>query len=231
MTLAGLMLGTGALTLLILGLALGLELYCFAAAIVLVALLYCAVSVLLARRRLSVSLTVDKEEILRHDKKKYVVSPYALLWNDGRYYVPSYDPEKDRIISYRVDRMRNVMPVKERADRRLPFNPAEYSKRVLWMYDGDLEETDVILTAENRHLISLMDRFGPEIPVAQADGEHIRATVRVIPSNTFFSWVFQFGGGIRVAGPAEVKEEYEEMLRKVLEQQGETGEKKHEISG
>ena len=173
----------------------------------------------------------DKEEILRHGKKKYVVSPYALLWNDGRYYVPSYDPEKDRIISYRVDRMRNVMPVKERADRRLPFNPAEYSKRVLWMYDGDLEETDVILTAENRHLISLMDRFGPEIPVAQADGEHIRATVRVIPSNTFFSWVFQFGGGIRVAGPAEVKEEYEEMLRKVLAQQGETGEKKHEISG
>ena len=41
----------------------------------------------------------------------------------------------------------------------------------------------------------------------------------MIPSNTFFSWVFQFGGGIRVAGPAEVKEEYEEMLRKVLEQQ------------
>ena len=160
-----------------------------------------------------------KEEILRHDRKKYTVSPYALVWNDGRYYVPSYDAEKDKIVSYRVDRMRNVMPVKERADRRLPFNPAEYSKRVLWMYDGDLEETDVILTAENRHLISLMDRFGPEIPVAQADGEHIRATVLVVPSNTFFSWVFQFGGGIRVAGPAEVKEEYEEMLRKVLEQQ------------
>ena len=71
MTLAGLMLGTGALTLLILGLALGLELYCFAAAIVLVALLYCAVSVLLARRRLSVSLTVDKEEILRGDSVSY----------------------------------------------------------------------------------------------------------------------------------------------------------------
>ena len=71
MTLAGLMLGTGALTLLILGLALGLELYCFAAAIVLVALLYCAVSVLLARRRLSVSLTVEKEEILRGDSVSY----------------------------------------------------------------------------------------------------------------------------------------------------------------
>lgn len=27
-----------------------------------------------------------KEEILRHNKKKYVVSPYVLLWDNGRYY-------------------------------------------------------------------------------------------------------------------------------------------------
>ena len=160
-----------------------------------------------------------KEEILRHNKKKYVVSPYALLWNDGRYYVPSYDPEKQKIVSYRVDRMRNVALVNETAERKLPFDPVEYSKKVLWMFDGDIEETDVVLVAENRHLISLLDRFGEEILTSAVDDDHIRVTVQVIPSYTFFSWVFQFGGGIKVAGPEKVKTDYEEMLRKVMERQ------------
>ena len=160
-----------------------------------------------------------KEEILRHDKKKYVVSPYALVWNDGRYYVPSYDPEKGKIVSYRVDRMRNVMVVNERADRHLPFNAVDYCKKVLWMFDGDIEEQEVILVSENRHMISLLDRFGEEIETSPADEGHFRAIVKVIPSYSFFSWIFQFCGGIRIVGPVHVKREYEEMLRKVLERQ------------
>lgn len=160
-----------------------------------------------------------KEEILRHNKKKYMVSPYALLWNDGRYYVPSYDPEKQKIVSYRVDRLRNVALVNETAERKLPFDPVEYSKKVLWMFDGDIEETDVVLVAENRHLISLLDRFGEEILTSAVNDDHIRVTVQVIPSYTFFSWVFHFGGGSKVTGPSNVKADYEDMLQKVLERQ------------
>ena len=160
-----------------------------------------------------------KEEVLRHNKKKYVVSPYALLWNDGRYYVPSYDQEKNKIVSYRVDRMRNVVILNERADRDEPFDPVDYCKKALWMYDGDLEEQEVILLSENKHMISLIDRFGGEIPVYVVDDQHFRAIVKVIPSYTFFSWVFQFYGGIRIIGPASVKKDYEEMLRTVMERQ------------
>lgn len=160
-----------------------------------------------------------KEEILRHDKKKYVVSPYALLWNDGRYYVPSYDPEKDKIVSYRVDRMRSVMMVNERANRDRPFDPVSYCRKALWMFDDDIEEQEVILVSENKHMISLIDRFGEEIPTSTVDDQHFRTIVKVIPSYTFFSWIFQFCGGIRIVGPGDVKQDYEEMLRLVLEQQ------------
>ena len=161
----------------------------------------------------------NKEEVLRHNRKKYVVSPYALIWDNGRYYVPSYDPEKEKIVSYRVDRMRNVMILDERADRTQPFNPAEYCKRVLKMFDGDSEEQDVILVAENRYMINLIDRFGDEIQTFQLDENRFRAIIKVIPSYTFFSWIFQFCGGIRIIGPADVKKSYEGMLQKVIEMQ------------
>ena len=160
-----------------------------------------------------------KEEILRHDGKEYTVSPYALIWNDGRYYVPSYDPEKDKIVPYRVDRMRMVKTIPEPADLRKKFDPAEYSRKVMWMYDGDHREEDIILIAENRHMISLIDRFGTEFPIWKQDEDHFRAIIKAIPSYTFFSWIFQFCGGIRIDGPGRVKKDYEEMLRIVTESQ------------
>ncbi len=71
MTKTALMLGISAAALLILGLALGLELFCFAAAVVLLVLLYCTVSILWARRRVTVSLDADAEETLRGNSVGY----------------------------------------------------------------------------------------------------------------------------------------------------------------
>ena len=65
MTLTALMVGVGACALLVLGLALGFELFWFTAAVVLLVFFYCALSVLLARRRLKISLTANTEETLR----------------------------------------------------------------------------------------------------------------------------------------------------------------------
>lgn len=174
------------------------------------------------RKKLSfryVDYLPDKSEILRHDGKLYTVSPYALLWNDGRYYVPSYDPEKGKIVSYRVDRMRNVMVVNAAAEPGMKPDLNDYSMKTLWMYEGDRTEREVALISENRHMISLIDRFGNGFRADPADENHFRALIKVIPSATFFSWIFQFSGGIRIAGPADVKREYEEMLAAVTEKQ------------
>ena len=73
MTLTALMLTTGAAALLTLGLALGLEVFCFAAAVVLLVLLYCAISVLWARRAVTVGLSSDTEECLRGENVTYVL--------------------------------------------------------------------------------------------------------------------------------------------------------------
>ena len=49
------------------------------------------------------------------------------------------------------------------------------------------------------------------------DMENFRAEVDVVPSSVFYSWVFGFGGDVVINGPAEVKEEYKEMVQKVAE--------------
>ncbi len=153
-----------------------------------------------------------KEVVLRHDGKVYVASPYCFLWNDDRYYVLSFSEEKGCVVAFRIDRMRNVAVSEEDAVKDESFNPSEYSRTVLKMFDGNLEDREEMLVAENKLMLNVLDRFGENIETTIVDDQHFRAVVRVRPSATFFSWVFQFSGQIMIAGPADVKQTYELML-------------------
>lgn len=161
----------------------------------------------------------DKKAVLRHNGKVYTVSPYALLWNDDRYYAPSYSEEKGCIVPFRIDRMKNVAVSSEDADKSVSFDPAEYSRKVLKMFDGNTEECNVRLLADNRFMINIIDRFGEKFGTDIIDDEHFAATVTVKPSATFFAWIVQFGGGIKIVSPVRVKNEYEKMLRDLLSAQ------------
>ena len=154
----------------------------------------------------------NKEEILRHDGKWYVVSPQALLWNDDRYYSPAYSDEKKIIIPYRIDRMRNTEIIDEPAIKVEGFNVAEYSRKVLHMYDGDVKEQKVTLQAENKYLLNVIDRFGEDIETKQIDDNHFSAEITVRPSSTFYAWVFQFCGKVKIVSPKNVIEGYNKML-------------------
>ena len=164
----------------------------------------------------------DKRMVLRHNGQVYKVSPLAMLWNDGRYYARSIDPEKPDRVNYRIDRMRNVTIADEAAEKDPDYNPSEYAKVAHLMFDGGMKAEEITLLAENRRMINIIDKFGDKIETSIADDDHFRAIVRVIPSDTFFSWVFQFGDSIAIEGPGEVKEAFEELLRRALKRQEES---------
>mgnify|MGYP002625518672 CR=1 FL=1 len=157
-----------------------------------------------------------KETVLRHDGKVYVVSPHAMVWNDDRYYAPSYSEEKHRIIPYRIDRMRNVTMLDKKAYIVPDFSIADYSRMALQMFEDNVEERDILLQAENKYMLNIIDRFGEDVETEISDDEHFTAKVTVRPSATFFAWVFQFRGGIRILEPSEVVVDYKSMLESVL---------------
>jgi len=56
-----------------------------------------------------------------------------------------------------------------------------------------------------------------EHQVKKADEEHFTFTAEVSVSPTFFAWVFEFGGKIRILGPQSVKDAYAELVKKAME--------------
>ena len=84
------------------------------------------------------------------------------------------------------------------------------------MFDTQ-EIVDVILICENSVMKSIIDRFGGTIRTTSLDDNHFQVKVKVCVGPTFYRWVFGFGGKIRIAGPAEIKGQYKEMLVQALE--------------
>ncbi len=89
----------------------------------------------------------------------YIVSPWALTWDNENYYMIAYDDEDDKIKHYRVDKMRDIELVEEsRKGNELfsRYDMASYSKMNFAMFGG--EETWVKLrlsTLNNRLAIPI----------------------------------------------------------------------------
>ncbi len=161
--------------------------------------------------------TPDKEKVLRHGGEFYTCSPYAMLWNDDRYYLISYSDKHQTLVPFRVDRMKTPEILDEEAVKDPDFDIAEFARKELKMFVGP--EQKVVLECENELMQNIVDKFGVETPTERVSEEHFQAEVTVGISPTFFSWIFQFEGKVRIVSPEETAEKYRAMLETGLKKQ------------
>lgn len=158
----------------------------------------------------------DKEKVLRNDGECYINSPYALLWNEDYYYMIGYSEKRKKVITFRVDRMVEVEILNENAfPEPEDFHVVDFIRKVFEMFDG--EEETVTLECENTLMKVIIDRFGEEVDTERISLDKFLANVSVSTSKTFYGWIFQFGGQIKIVAPEKVKREYIDMARAVIE--------------
>lgn len=154
-------------------------------------------------------------------KKKYrdglrICSPYALSWDDERYYLISYYEKYQKTTNFRIDRMESVEVLEELSEPKpKDFNVADYMKSSFSMFSGEAE--DVKLRFDNSLINTVLDRFGNEITVIPDDDDHFTVRVKVKAEPPFFAWLFQFGSKVRIVEPIGLKENYMERLNEVLD--------------
>lgn len=155
----------------------------------------------------------EKNKVLRNGGERYVLSPYGMTWEDGRYYVIGFSVKHDKIITFRVDRMSSV-EISEDVCKPKPddFNIVDYVNKVFRMYDDEI--VTVTLRCKNELMKSVIDRFGTDVNTEPCSKSSFNAIVDVTASQTFFGWVFQFGGDIKIVKPAKMKRAFLEMGKK-----------------
>lgn len=156
------------------------------------------------------------EKILKKNGERYIVSPYALVWDDENYYMVGYDSETGLKKHYRVDKMTYIKPTgsaREGKEEFKNFNIAKYCRQAFSMYGGD--ESRVMLECDNDMISVIIDRFGEEIVVLKKNG-CFTVNVQVQLSKIFYSWIFSFGGKVRLISPESAVRAYENQLKSTL---------------
>ena len=160
----------------------------------------------------------EEKKMVRRRDGCYVVSPWALTWDDENYYLIAYDEEADCIKHFRVDKLKSIQVLDAKRTGKetfKAFNLAKYSKMNFGMFGG--EPVRVKIAFANEMAGVFIDRFGRDImihPSKQKDWSEIRVDVAM--SDHFLGWIFALGTKVKILGPKEATDRYKKELGEMM---------------
>ena len=160
--------------------------------------------------------TVAKERRYRRGGAYYVVSPYALTWDNENYYLVAYESGRSEIRHYRVDKMTNIATVDEPRDGAAAYREldmAAYARKVFGMFSGTEERVKMRFT--NNLAGAVLDRLGQDVSVIPDGGEHFTVSADVVVSPQFFAWLCGFGAEARLLAPERAVERMREYIEQI----------------
>lgn len=156
-----------------------------------------------------------KEKNYSNKGQRITVSPYALSWNNGYYYLYAFDGAKFRY--YRVDRMESISkPLKIEREGKEQFDAKNLTRqkaKIFNSYSG--KAYTVNMRFRNELADAVIDQFGKDVMMIPVDEGHFSISVPVEISPPFFAWVASFGRRAKITGPAAVIEEMRKFIERV----------------
>jgi predicted DNA-binding transcriptional regulator YafY len=156
---------------------------------------------------------IRKEKELKNGGKKYIFSPYYLIWDGDCYYMVGYSDKHQNIGNFRVDRIYKQPVVLDKPAEPAPedFDINNYIKTSFHTYNSEHKEVELI--CDNSTMDAILDRFGTDVETYANDLTSFRAMANIAVNHVFYAWVFGFDGKVKIKSPDEVKEGYAMMVR------------------
>lgn len=160
----------------------------------------------------------DKKKLYHNDGKPIKVSPFGLQYDSEKYYMIAFDGYASKIKHYRVDKMENVEIYNESRDGKgyfRKFDLAEYANSTVTMYSGEV--APVTLKLPEKFAGAVIDKFGKQCRFTPLDDGEFSVTINVAMTPTLYSWVFTFGGEIKITAPEKAVNDYKKQLLRAIE--------------
>ena len=161
---------------------------------------------------------ITRQKVFRREGKRYVVSPYGLIWNSENYYLVAFDHANRDMRHYRVDKMTEIAFTclnREGKDQYPDFQLAQYGQKHFGMYSGP--EWKVTLRGRRDKAGLVWDRFGQDVILVPDGEEYFTVTLPVVISPQFFGWLMGLDGSLTITAPKEAVNAYRQKLSAALE--------------
>lgn len=167
------------------------------------------------------SYGVDKKLHPKSDHK-YIVNPYQILINNGRYYIITNFDKYNNIVIFRIDLITNITikkDLKRKPIRKLEGheNGLELSKiktQSPYMFSGNSET--IVIQTKSEMIGTFIDWFGFNIKIKEIDNETIEVRFKA-SINAMRYWCLQYGLYIKIIRPKSLVDIYISDVKKISE--------------
>lgn len=149
--------------------------------------------------------------------REYIVNPYQIVANNGRFYLICNTDKHDNISHYRIDRMTDVRmltekikPMKQVPEVAHGLNLPKHMAEHIYMFSG--EGVDVVMLAEKHLMSQLVDWFGTDFRIMEDKNDMLKIRVKVNPEAMKY-WALQYGPYVEVLQPSNLRDEIAANVR------------------
>lgn len=153
--------------------------------------------------------------------REYIVNPYQIVANNGRFYLIGNYDKYDNIAHFRIDRMTDVRmltekikPMKQVPEVAHGLNLPKHMAEHIYMFSG--EAVDVVMLAEKHLMTELVDWFGTDFRIVEETEDMLKIRLRVNPGAMKY-WALQYGPYVEILKPVEIRAELRELIKKMYE--------------
>lgn len=148
-----------------------------------------------------------------------LVSPYALIWSNDKYYLTANDENYKNLSNYRLERISKVeimdetaRPIDQVSDYKDEFDITDYARKNINMFPGDKEIIELVCKSEFFEILS--DKFGKNIKCRKTDRDEFTVKLEVYSSEALIDWLISNATRIKVKSPEHI---CEKVKNKILE--------------
>lgn len=159
----------------------------------------------------------QRRQILKNTSGKYILSPWELVYDDGKYYLVAYkepiEEGKSPIRHFRIDKLKNIRILEGQArigeEDYKKLGTDKYDTKMFGMFMG--KDRKVHMLCDNWVANPLVDRFGKDVLMLKRNDKQFEAIVTVSTSTQFYAWIIGLGDAITITEPRECVDEMKKI--------------------
>ena len=152
-------------------------------------------------------------------EREYIVNPYQIVANNGRFYLICNYDKYDNVSHYRIDRMtdvrildKKIKPMKNVPELAQGLNLPKHMAEHIYMFSG--ESADITMNVEKFLMDDLVDWFGCDFRILEEKDDKLKIRVRMNPEAMRF-WALQYGPYTEVLKPENLRKQLKDDVMKM----------------
>ena len=172
-----------------------------------------------AKRQISFIYNVYGTDFKLHPKRKdpYIVNPYQMIANNGKFYLVANVDKHDNVIHFRVDKITEVKmldskvkPMKMVHGLENGFNLPKHMAEHTYMFSGD--SAYVKMSVEKFLMSDLVDWFGKDFQIIKEEETTLKIRVYTNEKAIRF-WALQYGPYVEVLEPQSLRKQLKDDIK------------------